>query len=130
MGDTIKLQGRMMVCRSNGLVEELRQGSHLSISYFADQADLANDLLQDMAHRLGLLLTAAQGSKELPADQVRICIEDVLLELRDGEIIPSYIQHSGDVFKNAESLPVLPQTKTALQLVPKEPAASLDSATA
>ncbi|BFU94310.1 MAG: protein of unknown function [Nitrospira sp.] len=99
----LELQGRIAVRHPDGTVEEQCKG-HLSVEGFADEAERAVGILQEVVSRLGLLLTAAAGSEQVPADQVRVCVEDVLQELKPSSTIHWYIRNTAEAFRNAEGL--------------------------
>lgn len=101
----LELHGTVMWRRADGSVEEQVNG-HLSLAGLAEEAALANDLLDQVRSRLGLLLTAATGSESLKADQVRACVEAVLDELDpSAATIPCFIHTAGEAFEHAVCVP-------------------------
>ncbi|SLM46781.1 protein of unknown function [Nitrospira japonica] len=100
----LKLQGRIVYAWPNGIIEDGRDGS-TGVAELAREANLASDILQQVVSQLGLLLTAAKGSEPIPADQVRVCLEEVLSELEESSTIHVLIQGACEAFNNAEPLP-------------------------
>lgn len=107
----LKLQGRVVYAWPDGTIEDGRDGKS-GVEELVDEAQLASDILREVVSQLGLLLTAATGSDQLPADQVRVCVEDVLSELESGSTIRCFLYSAGEAFNNAEPLPHISARRT------------------
>lgn len=108
----LKLQGRIVYAWPDGTIEDGRDGESC-VDQFADEAQLSSQILQDVVSHLGLLLTAASGSETIPSDQVRVCVEEVLSELKSSSTIHCFINSASRVFDNAEPWPQVSARKRA-----------------
>lgn len=104
----LMLQGRMLERTSEGLIRDVTSDEYIGLNAFARHASDANEILCKCKTLLELLLAATIGKKKVEADQVRVLLDEVLVQLRDGDDLPYYIQQSGKAFKHADPLPPLP----------------------
>ena len=103
----LALQGRVILHEPTGETTGLTYSQHAGLESFAEDAQLANHILQSCRSRLGLLKKAARGPDPLKAAHVRVVVDDLLVELNDGGVLPSYLERTAELFENAEPLPSL-----------------------
>lgn len=115
-----KIQYRVLYCEPGKPAEDRSSNSNIYFS-IGDESELARDILRECENRLLLLKVALDGKQSIDSSLVKTVIDDVLIEIKDGGVIPDHLESLARMFKHAE---VLPPPRTAggdpkLEIVPK-----------
>ncbi|HMS85519.1 MAG TPA: hypothetical protein PKD12_17895 [Nitrospira sp.] len=108
----VMLHGRVMFRNRDGEISDETQGHLFGLKRMAENGELAIHILKQCLQRLELLALATESRPQLDAELVRMVVEDLLIELRSGSDMLSYVETTQEMFANSEALSPIPPPAT------------------
>jgi hypothetical protein len=108
----LMLHGRILYRDRHGDITDVTEDSVYALKKFAEDGELVIYILNQCRKRLDLLFMAAEHRSQVDASLVRLAVEDIKMDLRNGSELSGYIHLTQEMFEHSEALPPLPTPTT------------------
>lgn len=100
----LSLRAQVFYRNRNGQIRDVTHEDIFGLKKFAEDAALAEHVLNQCQKRLDLLYMAAERRPHIDAGLVRLVVEDLRLDLEAGSQLAGFVGLTHELFRNSKAL--------------------------